>query len=70
MFVTVTTKNEIMRTPQKQITTPTSLPKNVFGKRSPYPADVKVIIMFHIELKKLLKFCSLASVIGDSKILN
>ena len=66
ILVIVTTKKEIIRTPQKQIIVPTILPKLVFGKSSPYPADVKVIIMFHMALTKLLKFYPDTSVNMDS----
>ena len=68
--MTDTTKKDMMRTPQKQIITPTIRPKNVLGKRSPYPAEVSVMIMFHIELLKLRKFCPEASLIGPSNILS
>jgi len=70
MSVTVTTTKEIIRTPQKQIKTPTIRPKNVLGKISPYPADVKVITAFQIAFWKLLKFCPEASESGLSNSLS
>ena len=59
--VSVTTKKETIKTPQKQIMIPTILPKKVFGKISPYPTEVRVIITFHIQLIMLPKSYPLAS---------
>ena len=70
MFSTVKTKKEMMKKPQKQINTPMVLPKKVFGKMSPYPTLVNVMITFQIQLIMFEKFYEDISLSLASKILS
>ena len=68
--VTATITNDIIRTPQKQMITPTTRPQYDLGYISPYPQLVSVITMFHMQLLKLVKSCPETSERGDSRILS